>query len=325
MHMATSGTMCVDSGLRKALQTVHPSSVHIIFKPRGFKCQDKSLACALEFAIIVRNQLHITQVPVTSRDNPQALDVCVSMSQGQNSCGFCVDSEGVSGLSVVPVLTQPVLPQPPLALGLVLVQELRRRQSRLLELVARLVVLPRVPLALAGGDHSDFVRSRAAVLTLQLDALGAGFVVDTAPVLVAAPATPQLPAVGAADPVLKHLSWETLAGAHQLLDGVDAGAVAIRDVLSGPQLSASDLAPFASVVRSAGRSSPSGPCAVQGHVTLNLRHRRAHVREQELRGVVLEGMATPQEDAKYDQGMARLVRAQVHGCSLGMEGGGREM
>lgn len=105
-------------------------------------------------------------------------------------------------------------------------------------------MLPRVPLALARGDHGDFVRSRAAVLTLQLDALGAGLVVDASPVLVAAPATPELPAVGAADPVLKHLSWETLAGAHQLLDGVDAGAVAVGDILSGPQLSAADLASF---------------------------------------------------------------------------------
>lgn len=144
----------------------------------------------------------------------------------------------------MPVLTQPVLPHPPLALGLVLVQELRRRQRRLLELVARFVVLAGVPLALAGGDHSDFVRSRAAVLALQLDALGACLVGDAAPVLVAASATPQLPGVGAADPVLKHLSWETLTGAHQLLDGVDAGAVAVGDVLRGPQLSASDLASF---------------------------------------------------------------------------------
>lgn len=70
----------------------------------------------------------------------------------------------------------------------------------------------------------------------------------------------------------------------------------------------------ASVVRRAARSSPTVPCAIQGHVALNLRHRRAHVREQELRGVVLKGLATPQEDAKYDQRMAGLVRAQVHAC-----------
>lgn len=77
-----------------------------------------------------------------------------------------------------------------------------------------------------------------------------------------------------------------------------------------PQQEASSLT--ASVVRRAAGSSPTVPCAVQRHVALNLRHRRAHMREQELRGVVLEGLATPQEDAKYDQGVARLVRAQVH-------------
>lgn len=181
------------------------------------------------------------KVPVTLRDNPQALDAVSRCHRDKTPAGSC-GSERVSGFSVVPVLTQPVLPQPPLALGLVLVQELWRRQSWLLELVARLVVLPRVPLALAGGDHGDFVRSRAVILALQLDALGAGLVVDAPPIVVAAPATPQLPAVGAADPVLKHLSWETLTSAHQLLDGVDAGAVAVGDVLSRPQLSAPDLA-----------------------------------------------------------------------------------
>lgn len=168
---------------------------------------------------------------VTLRDNPQLWTSCpditetkiLSWIQSLHACRL-------SGFSLVPVLARPLLPQPPLALGLV--QELRRQHSRPLELVARFVVLPGVPLALAGSDHCDFVCSRAAVLALQLDALGAGLVVDTPPVLAAAPATPELPAVGAADPVLKHLSWETLASAHQLLDGVNAGAVAIGDILS---------------------------------------------------------------------------------------------
>lgn len=90
-------------------------------------------------------------------------------------------------------------------------------------------MLPGVPLALAGGDHGDLVGPRAAVLALQLDALCAGFIVDAAPVLAAAAAapTPRPTAVGAADPVLEHRGRETLTGAHQLLDGVDAGAVAI--------------------------------------------------------------------------------------------------
>lgn len=156
--------------------------------------------------------------------------------------GACGLTGRVSRFAVVPVLAQPVLPRPPLALGLVPLQDLRRRQGRLPELVARLVVLARVPLALARGDHGDLVGPRGAVQALQLDALRAGLVVDAPPVLAAAPASPPLPAVRAADPVLEHLGREALAGAHQLLDGVDAGAVAVGDVLGGPQLSAANLA-----------------------------------------------------------------------------------
>lgn len=128
----------------------------------------------------------------------------------------------------MPVVAQPLIAQPLLALGLVLVQQLRRQHRRLHQFVGRLVVLPRIPLALAGSDHGDLVGPRAAVLALQLDALRAGFIVDAAPVLVtAAPPTPRPAAVGAADPVLEHGGRETLTGAHQLLDGVDAGAVAV--------------------------------------------------------------------------------------------------
>ena len=60
----------------------------------------------------------------------------------------------------------------------------------------------------------------------------------------------------------------------------------------------------ASVLSRVARSSPAGPRAIQGHVALNLLHRRAHVREQQLRGVVLKGLATPQEDAEQEEGMA---------------------
>lgn len=198
----------------------------------------------------------------------------------------------------MPVLTQTALSQPLLALRLVFVQELWLNHSRLLKLVPGFVVLPGVPLTLAGGDHSDFVRSCAAVLTLQLDTLGTGLVIDAPPILTAVPPTPELPAVGATYPVLEHMSGETLSSAHQLLDRVDAGAVAVRDVLSGSQLSASDLTSLSSLMRRAARSSPSVTRAVQGHIALDLRCRRAHMREQQLRGVVLQSLAAPQEDTE---------------------------
>lgn len=143
------------------------------------------------------------------------------MKKKKKSC------RGLSGLGLVPVVAQLLLAQLPLALGLVLVQYLRQQHSRLHQFVGRLVVLPGVPLALAGSDHGDLVGPRAAVLALQLDALRAGFIVDAAPVLAAAPPTPRPAAVGAADPVLEHRGRETLTGAHQLLDGVDASAVAV--------------------------------------------------------------------------------------------------
>lgn len=194
----------------------------------------------------MRNQLHpqSDQVPVTLRNNPQLWTEAPGPPAGF-SRGFrvCVPA-GLSGFSLVPVLAQPVFSQPPLALRLVFVQQLRRRQRRLFEFPSGLVVLPGVPLALAGRDHGDLVRPGAAVLALQLDALRARLVVDAAPVVAAASPAPHLPAVGAADPVVKHVSRKTLASADQLLDGVDAGAVAIRDVLGGPQLSAADLASF---------------------------------------------------------------------------------
>lgn len=61
-------------------------------------------------------------------------------------------------------------------------------------------------------------------------------------------------------------------------------------------------------------ASPAVPRAVEGDVAvdLGLGSRRARVREEELGGVVLEGLAAPQQDAQDHQGVARLVRAQVH-------------
>ena len=148
-----------------------------------------------------------------------------------------------SGFRTGPVLVEAVLPQLPLALGLVLVNHLghrRRRQRHLLHLVAGLVVLSRVPLALAGRHHGDLVGAGAAVLALQLDALCPRLVVDAAPVLAAPPAPELLPAA-APDPVRQHGCRQALTGTHQLLDGLDAGALAVRDVLGGAQLPTAHL------------------------------------------------------------------------------------
>lgn len=111
-----------------------------------------------------------------------------------------------------------------------------------LEVMAGLVVLPSVPLALAGGDHGDFVGARAAILALQLDPLGARLVVDTPPLLGAPPA-PVLGAIAAPDPVGEQRQGQALPSAHQLLQGAEAGALAIGDVFGGAQLPATHLNP----------------------------------------------------------------------------------
>lgn len=111
-----------------------------------------------------------------------------------------------------------------------------------LEVVAGLVVLPRVPLALAGGDHGDLVGARAAILALQLDPLGARLVVDTPPLLGAPPA-PVLGPVASPDPVGQQRQGQALPRAHQLLQGAEAGALAIGDVLGGTQFPATHLNP----------------------------------------------------------------------------------
>lgn len=61
-------------------------------------------------------------------------------------------------------------------------------------------------------------------------------------------------------------------------------------------------------------ASPAVPRAVEGDVTLDhrLSSRHAHVREEELGGVVFEGVAASQKDAQDHQRLAWLVRAQVH-------------
>lgn len=108
------------------------------------------------------------------------------------------------------------------------------------EVVAGLIVLPSVPLALAGRDHGDFVGACAAVLALQLDSLRARLVVDAAPLLGAPPA-PVLRSVASSDPVGEHRQGQALASAHQLLQRADAGALAVRNVFGGPQFPTAHL------------------------------------------------------------------------------------
>lgn len=90
---------------------------------------------------------------------------------------------------------------------------------------SRFVVLPRVSFAFAGGHHSDLVGPGAAILAQELNPLGPGLVVHAAPVLTVS-TIPELPTVSA-DPVGQHLSWKTLSSAHQFLNRVYAGTLAV--------------------------------------------------------------------------------------------------
>ena len=116
------------------------------------------------------------------------------------------------------------------------------RGGRLLQgpVALRLVLQPGVTLALAGRHHRDAVSPGAAVLALQADPLGAGAVDDAAP-LLGLSAAPVAAGVAAADPVGQQVGGEAFPRAHQLLHGVKAGALAVRDVLGGAQLPAAHL------------------------------------------------------------------------------------
>lgn len=103
-----------------------------------------------------------------------------------------------------------------------------------------LVVLASVSLACAGGDSCDFVCACGAVLALEFNALGTCAVGDTAPLL----GIPSAPVVTSTDPVGQQVGGQTFTSTHQLLDWVQAGALAIRYILSGPQLPAADLVLF---------------------------------------------------------------------------------
>lgn len=97
-------------------------------------------------------------------------------------------------------------------------------------------MLFQVTFALAAGHHCDLVGPGAAILALQLNAFGAGLVIDATPVL-AAPAAPRLFTISTY-PVGEHLGSEALSCTHQLFNGVDTGALAVRDVLRRAQFSA---------------------------------------------------------------------------------------
>lgn len=108
--------------------------------------------------------------------------------------------------------------------------------SNALRLVCWFVVLFQVTFALAAGHHCDLVGPGTAILALQLDAFSTGLVIDTAPVL-ATLTVPLLSAISSY-PVRECLGCEALSCTHQLFNGVDAGALAVWDVLRGAQFSA---------------------------------------------------------------------------------------
>lgn len=137
-----------------------------------------------------------------------------------------------SGLRLMPIPVHLAIPVLPLAFGLVDLLTL----SDALRLVCWFIVLFQVTFALAASHHCDLVGPGAAILALQLNAFGAGLVINAAPVL-AAPSAPRLFTISSY-PVGEHLGSEALSCTHQLFNGVDAGALAVRDVLRGAQFSA---------------------------------------------------------------------------------------
>lgn len=100
----------------------------------------------------------------------------------------------------------------------------------------RLVVVRPEALALAGGDHADFVSPSVAVRTLQLDPPCPGVGRDAAVVRDAAP-----PPLAAGDGVWHEVRGHALARTHQLLDRLGAAARTVGDVTGGTQLSTAQL------------------------------------------------------------------------------------
>lgn len=100
----------------------------------------------------------------------------------------------------------------------------------------RLVMMRPEALALAGGDHADFVSPSVAVRTLQLDPPRPGVCRDAAVFRSVIP-----PPLSASDGVGHEVRGHTLARAHQLLDGFGTAARSVGDVTGGTQLPAAQL------------------------------------------------------------------------------------
>ncbi len=91
-------------------------------------------------------------------------------------------------------------------------------------------------LALAGGDHADFVSPSVAVGTMQLDPPRPGVGRDAAVVRSAAP-----PPLAASDGVRHEVCGQALARANQLLDRLGTAARSVGDVAGGTQLPTAQL------------------------------------------------------------------------------------
>lgn len=164
-------------------------------------------------------------------------------------------------------------------------------------------MLFQVTFALAASHHCDLVGPGAAILALQLNAFGAGLVINAAPVL-AAPSAPRLFTISSY-PVGEHLGSEALSCTHQLFNGIDAGALAVRDVLRGAQFSAAHWTWIGSIPRRALGPPASTARAIQsrfirGFFSGILRHVGIH----NLRSVVLYSSTGLHQKAQQKQEVA---------------------
>lgn len=137
-----------------------------------------------------------------------------------------------------------------------------------LKVMAGLIVLPGVSLALAGRDHSYFVGSYTSILALKLDPLRASFVIDTSPLLWAPPA-PVLGSITSSNPVGEQWQREAFTSTHQLLQWVDAGALAIWNVLGGSQFPTADLNTICRMHRIINTEIQNGEISLTSHFHIN--------------------------------------------------------